>query len=213
MTTLARAYRDSLAAILEHSRPEAPTLCEGWNCADLAEHLYVRENDPLAAPGLLIPALAGLTQDRMSRAMDSLGYLGLVDAFSHGPKPWSPMRIPAVDRLANGVEYFVHHEDVRRAQPGWSPDVLPGEELSNELWQQLAIVAKRLSRACPSGLRLERSDVASARPIVVKPGDVIVTARGHAAELTLWVYGRAARVEFIGDPPAVEAVEKMSRAL
>lgn len=213
MTTLARAYRESLSSILEHSKPEAPTLCEGWTCADLAAHLYVRENDPLAAPGLLIHPLAGLTRNRMTRALDSMGYLGLVDAFSHGPKPWSPMRIPAVDRLANGVEYFVHHEDVRRAQEDWSPDVLPDEELSSELWQRLSMMAKMLARSCPVGLKLERTDVEPSRPIVVKPGDTIVTVRGHAAEIALWVYGRPAGVELIGDDGPVEAVAAMSRGV
>lgn len=213
MTTLARAYREALSSILEHSEPQAPTLCEGWSCADLAAHLYVRENDPLAAPGIMIPALAGLTRSRMARALVRLGYLGLVDAFAHGPKPWSPMRIPAVDRMANGVEYFIHHEDVRRAQEGWSPDVLPGRELSDELWRRLSFAAKMLARTCPVGLKLERTDIDSARPIAVRPGDTIVTVSGHPGEVTMWVSGRQANVDLVGDPGPLEAVARMTRTM
>ncbi len=31
----------------------------------------------------------------------------------------TPMALPPVDKLFNTVEYFVHHEDLRRAQEGW----------------------------------------------------------------------------------------------
>lgn len=213
MTTLARAYRESLSSILEHSEPDAPTMCEGWSCADLAAHLYVRENDLLAAPGIMIAPLAGVTRSRMNAALDRLGYLGLVDAFAHGPGSWSPMRIPAVDRLANGVEYFIHHEDVRRAQQGWSPDELPDAELTEELWQRLASSAKLLARRCPVGLKLERTDVTSPRPIAARTGDRIVTVSGHPAELTLWLSGREAAVKLFGDPGPVEAVTTMSRGM
>ena len=31
------------------------------------------------------------------------------------------MHFEPIDTLANTVEFFVHHEDVRRAQAGWTP--------------------------------------------------------------------------------------------
>ena len=66
----------------------------------------------------------------------------IVERVRTGPPRWSPMRLDAVDRLVNTVEFFVHHEDVRRARPLWSPralglalaDVLgvPGEHRRDE---------------------------------------------------------------------------------
>ena len=38
-----------------------------------------------------------------------------------GPPLWSPFRVPGLDRVGNGGELFVHHEDVRRGEPGWEP--------------------------------------------------------------------------------------------
>ena len=40
------------------------------------------------------------------------------NASAPGPPRLSPWRIDAVDRLINTVEYFVHHEDIRRAPTG-----------------------------------------------------------------------------------------------
>ena len=34
------------------------------------------------------------------------------------------MALPGMDERANAVEYFVHHEDVRRAAPDWEPRVI-----------------------------------------------------------------------------------------
>ena len=31
------------------------------------------------------------------------------------------MHLEPIDELVNTVEFFVHHEDVRRAAPGWTP--------------------------------------------------------------------------------------------
>ena len=41
------------------------------------------------------------------------------------PGRLSPFALPGVDKLLNTTEYVVHHEDVRRAQPGWEPRALP----------------------------------------------------------------------------------------
>ena len=34
------------------------------------------------------------------------------------------MRLDPIDELVNTVEFFVHHEDVRRAQDGWTARAL-----------------------------------------------------------------------------------------
>ena len=47
-----------------------------------------------------------------------------------------PYALPPVERLANTMEYFVHHEDLRRAQPGWEPRGLARRDQSR-LWAAL----------------------------------------------------------------------------
>lgn len=43
LVTYAREERAALAALLEDSGPDGPTLCEGWLTRDLAAHLVLRE--------------------------------------------------------------------------------------------------------------------------------------------------------------------------
>jgi hypothetical protein len=45
----------------------------------------------------------------------------LVDLVRAGAPWFWPTNIPAMDRLANTVEFYIHHEDVRCARPGWVP--------------------------------------------------------------------------------------------
>ena len=54
----------------------------------------------------------------------------------------------------NAAEYFVHLEDVRRAQPGWEPRHLD-EGLERELWGRVKLMARAARRASPVGLVLE----------------------------------------------------------
>src|SRR6202000_1139290 len=44
----------------------------------------------------------------------------------------------AVHRLVNSEEFFIHHEDVRRAQSGWEPRDLPREQAA-ALWRQVRL--------------------------------------------------------------------------
>ena len=48
-------------------------------------------------------------------------FTALVERVRNGPPRWSPMALPPLDRALNTLEYFVHHEDIRRAAPGWVP--------------------------------------------------------------------------------------------
>src|SRR5580700_2722680 len=94
---------------------DAPTLCEGWQTADLAAHLVVRERRPDTGPGLVWPPLAGHT-DKVRRAVkDRTPWTTLVERVRQGP----PRLLRRVDGPMNTVEFFIHVEDVRRAQAGW----------------------------------------------------------------------------------------------
>ncbi len=54
------------------------------------------------------------------------------------------------------MEYFVHHEDVLRAQPDWQPRELSAD-LSEVLWGRLGM-AKLMLRKAPVGVELVRAD-------------------------------------------------------
>src|SRR3954452_19754548 len=125
--------RGELAALLDRLGPGGPTLCEGWDTAHLAAHLVVRERRPDAGIGLGAEAagfggpLASWTRRVEDRRRESTAYAEVLEQLRAGPPRWSPMAWPGVAEALNGTEFAIHHEDVRRAQPGWEPRVLPPE--------------------------------------------------------------------------------------
>jgi uncharacterized protein (TIGR03085 family) len=192
-----RDERLALAALLEETGPDAPTLCAGWQTRDLAAHVVVRERRPDAGAGMLGGPLAGYTARVQQRYLDRYSYPQLIGFFRSGPPPLSPFAIPGADEAANTVEYFVHHEDVRRAAEGWTERELP-PGLSEALWKRLKS-SRLFLRGAPTGVALARSD-ATAPAIIAKHAAGCVTVVGTPAELTLWSMGRAsaANVTFEG---------------
>src|SRR5690606_1115855 len=120
VTRIVPAERAALADLLAELGPDAPTLCEGWTTRDLAAHLVLRGSRLAAAGGILLPALSGRTR-RVQAAVAARPWETLVEQVRRRP----PLFIGPLDEPANRTEYFVHHEDVRRAQPGWQPRELP----------------------------------------------------------------------------------------
>jgi len=199
-----RKERDALGRLLGEKGPDAPTLCEGWATRDLAAHLVLREHRPDAAAGILGGPLAGYTARVQQRIAEQHDYPQLIDMIRHGPPRLSLFGIPGVDERANVVEYFVHHEDVRRGAPGWRPRQLdPGME--DILWHRLGMV-KILLRRAPCGVVLRRAGSPGTRAITAKRGTPTVTVTGTPGELTLWSFGRtsAAQVQEDGDADAVK---------
>ncbi|HYN97200.1 MAG TPA: TIGR03085 family metal-binding protein, partial [Pilimelia sp.] len=139
MTRYAQAERRALADLLAAVGPDAPTLCEGWTARDLAAHLVVRERRPDAAAGLVLPPLRGWG-DKVRAEQALTPYAEIVDRVRHPPR-WSPVSNPLTDEVANGLEFFIHHEDVRRAVPGWQPRRLPAEQEA-VLWRRAKGVAR-----------------------------------------------------------------------
>jgi uncharacterized protein (TIGR03085 family) len=203
-----RAY---LSDALEALGPDAPTLCEGWTTADLAAHLIIRERRPDAAIGIVLPALASRTEKVMAHRK-ARPWTELVDQVRSGPPAWSPLGLPAVAGLANSVEYFVHHEDIRRAQPGWEPRELDAD-VEDLLWSRLVRQGRLMFRRVGAGVVLARSDKDETRS--VRAGSPVATVTGLASELTLLAFGRrsAARVKITGDPAARSALESASLGL
>ncbi len=155
--------------------------------------------------------LAGYTARVQNRIKERTSFADLVRTIRSGPPRLSVMAIPGVDERANAVEFFVHHEDVRRAAPDWVPrEISRGE--SDMLWQRLRM-ARFMLRKAPAGVELAREDADAgevhpdgpAYRITAKNATPAVTVIGTPAELTMWVMGRtaAARVRFDGIEAAV----------
>jgi uncharacterized protein (TIGR03085 family) len=201
--TYARDERLALCALLADLGPDKPTLCSGWTTGDLAAHLVLRERRPDAGAGILGGPMARYTQRVQSRLRDRFPYPKLVDLVASGPPRTSLFGIPGADERLNLTEFFVHHEDVRRAQPGSQPrDLDPG--LSDDLWGRLGM-AKFVLRKAPVGVELVRGDGAKSGNgrvrQTVKARTPVVTVTGTPAELTLWIAGRtgAAHVRLDGN--------------
>ena len=206
--TLAQAERRALCDLLSTLGPDAPTLCEGWSTLDLAAHLVVRERRPDAGIGILFPPASGWTERVRTRAR-SQGLALLLDRVRSGPPRWSFFAL--ADGALNTIEYFVHHEDVRRAQPGWEPRALAATT-QDELWRRLRGGARLMFRKVPGGLVLQRPDGSTHR---ARSGPPDVTLVGEPAELVLFAMGRKdhARVELLGDAQAVERVRRAGTGL
>jgi uncharacterized protein (TIGR03085 family) len=203
VTTPARAERNALSDLFLEVGPDVPTLCEGWDARDLAAHLVVRERRPDTAPGLVIPAFAGHSE-KVRVAATEQPWGELVGLVRGGPPVWNPMHLTAIDALVNTVEYFVHHEDVRRAQAGWTARALD-PALEDALAASLGRMGRMLARRVEVGLVLAPDGRDRIR---LRKGEPIVTISGPIGELVLFVYGRkdVARVELSGPADAVETV-------
>src|SRR5215467_14640980 len=118
--------RRSLCDVFDELGPDAPTLLEGWTAHDLAAHLFLREHDLLAAPCLVLPGpFARFAERRRAALAARYDDAWLLERIRSGP-PWGFFRLGWVRSLANLNEYFVHHEDVRRAN-GMGPRRLSPE--------------------------------------------------------------------------------------
>lgn len=209
MASLAARERTALCDTLASVGPDSATLCPPWTTRDLAAHLIVREGNP-AALGVAIPALAGWTE-RAQRSVASRPYAELVATIRRGPPVWSPMRPGAMDTLLNTFEFFVHHEDVLRAQPTWQPRQLPHED-TRVLFEGLKRRASLYLRRSPVAVVL---DVTGFGQISVGNSNDLVTVHGPAPEMVLYLHGRTsvARVEIDGQPEVVSAFRRIRLAV
>jgi uncharacterized protein (TIGR03085 family) len=204
MTTNAGVERQKLADLMAEVGPDADTLCEGWTTRDLAAHIVMRERRPDGAVGVLVKPFAGYA-DKVQDSIAAKDWGFIVAKIRSGPPKWSPMRLDRIDRVTNTIEFFVHHEDVRRAVDGWQPRELDAG-LVGDLYADVKRGSKLLVRKAPTGVTLEPTDGHDA--VVAKTGDPMVTVRGPVGELVLFVYGRQAHalVELDGSPDAVESL-------
>lgn len=206
---LAKSERAGLCDEFDKVGPDAPTLCEGWDAHDLAVHLWIRETDPLGAPGILARPLARLTEKRSAETRARWSFTELVERIRRGPARTSVFAIPGVDEAANAVEFLVHHEDVRRAgdNPAGPRDLDP--EIQDWVWRRLRLMGRAFYRRSAVGVALERNDTSTPDSIRAAAGNPTITIVGPPVELLLHANGRtsAAAVELIGEPEAIAAFQ------
>jgi uncharacterized protein (TIGR03085 family) len=207
--TFAKDERAELCDLLDQVGPDAPTLCQGWDAQDLAAHLWIRETDPVGATGLVAKPLSGLLERRMAEVRQRWTFPELVDRVRKGPARFSVFAIPGVDEGANTTEYFIHHEDVRRAGEAPQPSRALPPEVEEWMWRRLKLMARAWFRKAPVGLVLERLGSADGGgepdSIRTNSGSSTVTLVGQPSELVLYAHGRTgvAEVKLVGEPDAV----------
>jgi uncharacterized protein (TIGR03085 family) len=216
--THAQDERRAICDLLAELGPGQPTLCAGWQTVDLAAHLVLREHRPDASAGVMGGPLSGYTRHVQKRMTARTPFRELVQLVRTGPPRLSVFGLPGADERLNLVEYFVHHEDVRRAQPDWQPRAI-GSELADVLWDRLSL-ARLMFRKAPVGVELARSDSAGDNVhagngrvrITAKARTPVVTVSGDPAELTMWTMGRTsvADVQMDGSDSDIAALKAPS---
>jgi uncharacterized protein (TIGR03085 family) len=202
---LVRRERHALCETALALGPDVPTLCGDWTARDLVAHLLVRENSITGAAGITFSPMAGLTERAMAKAARA-PYADMVRKL-HDPG-LTPYRLPGVERLTNTLEYFVHHEDLRRAQPDWQPRELPAAD-EDELWKLLPASARLASRKSSVPVVVRRSDRPGQEAAVRKGADPAIVT-GLPSELVLFFFGRDRLdgVSFDGPPDAVSRLRE-----
>lgn len=199
-TGVADVERAALCDVLEQVGPSAPTLCEGWDTAHLAAHLVMREGTPLGPLKTLRPNVAAEETEEIAAITP---FEELVDRLRGGPSRLSLFGHPALNKLGNTVEFFIHHEDVRRAQQDWARRELPAWA-EEQIWRRLRPTVRLMLRKAPVGVELRRTDTGE-RLFAVKKLDTVVVA-GLPSEIALFVSGRTevSQAELDGDPAHIE---------
>lgn len=209
--TITADERAEMCDLFEEIGPDAPTLCEGWSTRDLLAHLLVRERRPDAAAGIVLPFLSSYTEN-VTKSAAGADWETMINQFRGGPPLWSLWAIPVFGDAANLTEFFIHHEDIRRAQPDWAPRD-DSEARDDALWKRLKTMGRLLFRKSPVGITLRS---AGRDDVVAKGGDRAVVLVGLPGEIVIHAFGRPldkVRLVVQGDPKDVEAFETSARGL
>ena len=195
--SFASRQRALLCDLMSELGPLAPTKCKGWNVGDLAAHMWVREHRPAALPGIGSQRFADRTERIQIEALHLKGFEALVKELR---SPGWVMR--PLDRVVNAVEFFVHHEDVLRAN-GRSQQI--SERDQAQLLRTVRVLAFRAQRTWGGQLVLAPagSDV-----IRYGRGNRPVRLAGLPSELLLFLTGRESGAEITGEPSTVEELRE-----
>lgn len=199
--------RQQLCDLLTQLGPDAATLLDGWTTRDMAAHLVLREHDLLAGPCLVLPGRYARFAERRRAALAHDADFGwLVARIRSGP-PIGFFRLGWVRSLANLNEFFVHHEDVRRANGGGPRRLAP--EMDAALWRNIELSSRYLSRRL-SACGLEIEWAGTGQRTTARTGLVTVRLSGQPGDLLLYLFGRqeVATIDVNGEPAAVTAVRR-----
>jgi uncharacterized protein (TIGR03085 family) len=201
LPSLAQQERASLCDLFLERGADAPTLCEGWLTVDLAAHLVARERRPDSGPGLVWPRMADYTDKVRRSVRDRTSWEELVATVRRGP----PFLLRPFDGAMNTVEFFIHVEDVRRAEEGWEPRAI-SPDLADALWARMG--AGGMAKKVPATI------------VITSPGrddkqsgtGPLLTLAGEPGELTMFGAGRqrATRVEISGDAALADQLRAAS---
>ncbi len=198
--------RLALCDLFEELGPGVLTMLEGWTAHDLAAHIVLRERDLIAGPCIVLPGPSQrFAERRRARLAEKREFGWLVARIRAGPPPGF-FRIGWVRSFPNLNEFFVHHEDVRRAN-GLGPRNTLTPAMEAAIWRNVRRSSRYLSRRLRQvGLEILRAG--TDERITVRTGEPIVRLSGSPGELLLYVFGRqaAARVDVTGPAEAVATV-------
>ncbi|MEV6101215.1 TIGR03085 family metal-binding protein [Nocardia sp. NPDC051981] len=197
--------RFALCDLFETLGADAPTLLGAWSARDLAAHLVLREHDLLAGPCLVLPGpFQWWAERRRVRLVRRSEFGWLVIRIRSGP-PRGFFRVGWVRSLANLNEFFVHHEDLRRANALGPRTLTPAMEAA--LWRNVCRSSRYLSRRL-RGAGLEIAWAGTDQRRTVRGAGPTVRLSGSPGELLLYLFGRqaAARVDVTGPAEAITAV-------
>lgn len=193
--------RAELCAHLDRLGPEAPTLCGDWRAADLAAHLVARERNPLSGPGLVLGGPFARVTDWAMRRESRRSFAAVVDRIRTGP-PLVPWGLPVLRSVLNLNEFFVHHEDVRRANGEGPRTDRP------ELEDALRPIVSRMAALQLWRGRVEVDLIDDRGRSLARRGSAPPRIVGRPGELLLWLNGRGAvaDVAFEGSEAQVSAL-------
>ena len=195
--------RAVLCELLEQLGPDAPTTLAPWTTRDIAVHLYMREHDALAGPGLVLPGPWSRLAARHHRRATRQDFSQVVAAVRSGPR--GLFRLRWLRRVPNLNEMFIHHEDVRRANGGGPRAFDPA--MDRALWSNVkggAWILTRRLRHCG----LELRNASTQETFRARRGTAPARVAGEPGELLLYLFGRqgVAHVELDGPPSSLERV-------
>jgi uncharacterized protein (TIGR03085 family) len=200
--------RLALCDLFDELGADVPTLLNGWTAKDLASHIVLRERDLIAGPCLVLPGLfQRFAERRRVRLAEQREFEWLVARIRAGPPPGF-FRIGWVRSVPNLNEFFVHHEDLRRANDLGPRDSLT-PALEAALWRNVRQGTRFLSRRL-RGIGLEISWAGTDERMTVRDAEPTARLSGPPGELLLYIFGRqaAARVEVTGPAQAVATVRR-----
>jgi uncharacterized protein (TIGR03085 family) len=199
--------RQKLCDVFNELGPSVATLLEGWTAHDLAAHIVLRERDLMAGPSLVLPGpFQRFAERRRVRLANRHDFEWLVARIRSGPPPGF-FRIGWIRSFPNLNEFFVHHEDVRRAN-GMDPRSLT-PDLEVALWRNVRRSSRYLGRRLrDAGLEIEWAG--TSERLRARSGEPTARLSGLPGELLLYIFGRqsAAHVELTGPTAAIAAVHR-----